>query len=184
MKTMCNDKEYRERLVERYLKAETTVEEERVLAQFYREAAPESLSDEERQVARLLQFAPEVQDEELDMDDVAEFDRLFPAEKKQLWRRRWLPAMGAAAAVLLVAAWALLKPATSPENEFDIMSFTALCESVTEIFPDASSINIERSGDSLLVTVRHENGNALTFFMEKESLRNDGVFSLKAVTRK
>lgn len=187
MKTTCFDKKNREDFVERFLSGESSVEEERAFAEFFRRADVAELSDEEKKVAALLMYVPEALPQSLDMAATAEFDRLFP-EKTEETGCKGFPMMRAVAAALVAAVAAgtflMLKPADGPsEKDGDAWSLTALCESIADIFPNAASINIERSADTLLVTIRNDDGSNFTFSMDRESLQDKGSLKLKAVTK-
>ena len=53
MKTL-NDKIYRQTLIERYLDADTSIEEEKALANFYRHCKVEDLTEEELGIRNLM----------------------------------------------------------------------------------------------------------------------------------
>lgn len=187
MRTTCFDKKDREHFVERFLNGDSTVEEEHAFAQFFREADVAELTDEEKKVAALLTYAPEALPQSPDMRAAAEFDRIFP-EKTEKKGHKGFPLMHAVAATLVAAVamctFLTLKPADGPsEKDGDAWSLTALCESIADIFPNAASINIERSADTLLVTIRNDDGSNFTFSMDRESLQDKGRLKLKAVTK-
>ena len=101
-----HDKLYRLQMVERYLNAETSIEEEQQLADYY-SAATEPLTEEEEDVWLLLQATTKGDsDFELSGSKVAEFDRLMASgEMRQvrLWPvTGWLTAVAVSVAVLFV----------------------------------------------------------------------------------
>ena len=101
-----NDKQVRWQMVERYLNAETTTEEEQQLADLYAKTNG-TLSEEEVDV-RLLLLATSATDEDfvLSDDKVAEFDHLMaspaPSRHRRLTIVGWISAVAASVAVLFV----------------------------------------------------------------------------------
>ena len=105
--TDLNDKAKRLELVQHYLNAETTIEEEQLLLEYYTHSE-EELSPEEEDV-RLLLMATNAHShqEELSIQKEKEFDQLmqpfYQQDKKPRSRSQWLyPVIGAVAASLLL----------------------------------------------------------------------------------
>ena len=102
-----NDKQVRRQMVERYLNAETSIEEERQLADFYAKTT-ETLSEEEEDVRMLLQTIESATDGDFDLSDskVAEVDRLMatpsPVRHRRLAIAGWISAVAASVVVLFV----------------------------------------------------------------------------------
>ena len=116
-----NDKAKRLELVQRFLNAETTIEEEQLLLEYYTHTE-EKLSPEEEDV-RLLLIATNAHShqEELSIQKEKEFDQLmqpfYRQDKKPRSRSQWLyPVFGAVAASLLLLLW-LHHPTADTEQE-------------------------------------------------------------------
>ena len=97
-----NDKKIRQELVGRYLNAETTLEEERLLADFL--GAPDIiLSTEEEKVLLLLQSSNLIESADISSEKADEFDRLMQSGRSSRKGKsvaiRWI--ISAAAAVII-----------------------------------------------------------------------------------
>ena len=104
--TEWNDKQARRQMVQCYMNAETSIEEEQQLADYY-STATEPLSEEEEEVWLLLQATTKGDgDFELSEDKVAEFDRLMasgvPVRHRRMAIAGWISAVAASIAVLFV----------------------------------------------------------------------------------
>ena len=110
-----NDKALRQQLIERYLDAETTPEEELALADFYRQSH-EPLSADEEAVRQLVLVTARLDDGfTLSDEKVEEFDRIMvntPQKKRRIVLWPWL----AAACVVAIVAIILAPPKGADED--------------------------------------------------------------------
>ena len=90
------DKAVRQELIQRYLAAETSVEEELMLADFYQQNPNENLSVEEEQVRQLILATSHLADDfTLSVEKEEEFDRIMAAaahKPKRITLWPWLAA--------------------------------------------------------------------------------------------
>lgn len=102
-----NDRALRQQLIERYLDAETTPEEELALANFYRQSH-EALSADEEAVRQLVLATARLDDGfTLSDEKVEEFDRIMvntPQKKRCIVLWPWLAAACVAAIVAIILA--------------------------------------------------------------------------------
>lgn len=110
MMNNLNDKKYRLNMVERYLQADTSTEEEKALADFYSRNNLLDLTDEEKAVMQLLQYHHE-ETTYIDMFAIEEFDRLMAEEpistiRTALWKLTAIMALAAAmAGIIILQPW-------------------------------------------------------------------------------
>lgn len=102
-----NDKAVRQQLIERYLDADTTTDEEKALADFYRESHETLAADEEAVRQLVLATAHLGNGFTLSDEKVDEFDRIMAAPPKKtvrlvLWP--WLAAACVAAIIAIILA--------------------------------------------------------------------------------
>ena len=172
------DKEYRKALIERYLNADTTPEEERCLRAYYAEAA--EVDDDEKAVARLMNIsAPS--EEAYSQTKADEYDRLFGSDEaaefklhesdsKQAKKRgiifKSISAFAACAAA--IAMFLIIRPkATSTDfTPLEIaQSISALAELNSE---DVESVAAKPTGGGVIVTVVLKDGNSCDFRMTRD----------------
>ncbi len=185
------DKEYRKALIDRYLDAETTLEEERRLRNFY---ATAEVDDDEKAIARLLNiFAPS--ELTYSQTKVDEYDRLFggeesteasskDSESRQAKKRgiifKSIYAFAACAAA--VAMILLLRPkAASPDfTPLEIaQSISALAEFNSG---DVESVAAKPTGGGVIVTVVLKSGKCSDFRMARDG--ETGEIQLMAMNAK
>lgn len=96
-----NDKNTRQELVRRYLNAETTLEEERLLADFLTDTDA-ALSQEEEDVRLLLQMSDCMEQSAISEEKADEFDRLMQRDrhKSRIVTLRWIVTSAAAAVII------------------------------------------------------------------------------------
>ena len=113
-----NDKALRQQLIERYLDAETTPEEERALANFYRQSHEALAADEEAVRQLVLATAQLGNSFTLSDEKVEAFDRIManvPLKKRRVALWPWL----AAACVAAIIAIFLAPPRETDGNTFE-----------------------------------------------------------------
>ena len=167
------DKEYRKALIERYLNADTTSEEERHLRAYYDEAA--EVDADEKAVALLMNIsAPSA--EAYSQTTVDEYDRLFGGDESvslaawlskkrgDILKSLYAFAACAAAVVLLL----IFKP-KAPMTDFTPLeiaqSISALAELNSE---DVESVAAKPTGGGVIVTVVLKDGTRCDFRMERD----------------
>lgn len=180
-----SDKNIRRRLIERYLDAQTDPEEERILAEYFRENVPD---DDEKAVALLLGIsaADPASDE-----GAEEFDRIVSRRR----RVRFVPALIAACAavvvmVVLPLAWnrdsgtgadlsesrdsfpetdapvATYVSSTAAKGGISPAEIASCLDQVLTLCGDAAvSADARPSGTSALVTVNMKDGSSRKYFM-------------------
>ena len=172
------DKEYRKTLIERYLNADTTPAEERLLRVYY--TAAKDLDDDEKAIARLLNIlAPSEQT--YSQTNVDEYDKLFGGEEsteasskdsvsRQAKKRgiifKSIYAFAACAAT--VAMILLLRPKTaSPDfTPLEIaQSISTLAELNSE---DVESVAAKPTSGGVIVTVVLKDGKRCGFRMARD----------------
>ena len=172
------DKEYRKALIERYLNADTTPEEERCLRAYYAETA--AVDDDEKSVALLMNIsAPS--SEAYSQTKVDEYDQLFGgdeaaefklhesdsgrAKKRGIIFKSIFAFAACAAAVVL---FLIFKPkATAPDfTPLEIaQSISALAELNSE---DVESVAAKPTGGGVIVTVVLKDGTRCDFRMARD----------------
>lgn len=98
------NKEYRRRLINRWLATETTVEEERRLAEYYRDNRPDSDEKDAAELILAMQSMP-AEEPTADIDAEEEYDRILKNHSEKVSKRRFsliMTAVAAAAAVVFI----------------------------------------------------------------------------------
>ena len=91
------DKAVRQELIQRYLAAETSVEEEQMLADFYQQNQNENFPEEEEQVCQLILATSHLADDfTLSVEKEEEFDRIMAAAARKPKRITLWPWLAAA----------------------------------------------------------------------------------------
>ena len=172
------DKEYRKALIERYLNADTTPEEERCLRAYYAEVA--AVDDDEKAVARLMNIsAPSAEaysqtkvdeyDQLFGGDEVAEF-KLHKSESRQGKKRGIIfKSISAFVACAAAVAMFLILRSKAPSTDFTPLeiaqSISALAELNSE---DVESVAAKPIGGGVIVTVVLKDGKNCDFRMTRD----------------
>ena len=177
------DKRLRGELIARYLDAETDFREERLLAEYFAEHAPEA--DEAAAARLVLAEHPEAL--------LAAGERAFDPHPSTVGRRiqvegahpstagrrmrraiAWSAATVAAAALALVL---LLRPAAQESPAFTPLEIAESLRTVANLgLGDIESVTAVPSGANFLVTVHLKDGSSLPFIMSKDG--DTGALSL------
>ena len=170
------DKEYRKALVERYLDADTTPDEERRLMDFY---ATAEVDDDEKAIARLLNIsAPSSQAYSQTKAD--EYDRLFGGEEStgassrdsasRLTKRRGIifkSLYAFAACAAAVVLFLIFKKA--PVMNFTPLEIAQSISALAELnFDDVESVAAKPTGGGVIVTVVMKDGKRSDFRMARD----------------
>lgn len=174
------DKENRKALIERYLNADTTPEEERHLRAYYNEAS--EIDADEKAVALLMNIsAPSA--EAYSQTKVDEYDRLFggdesaetepshesltskPANRRGVIFKSLYAFAACAAAVALSLIFRPKAPATDFTPLEIAQSISALAELNSE---DVESVAAKPTGSGVIVTVVLKEGKCSDFWMARD----------------
>ena len=156
-----NDKQERLTLIERYLEADTTVQEERMLAEYYATHQPDA---DEKQISALIKMThPHASD----MIDTAEFDHITVRRKPVQMILKW-SSVAAAAIVLLLLGLHFGKPAL-PEETASTMSTAQILEGMEILSKievgEIESVMAKPEGDRVVITVKLTNGKERSYSM-------------------
>jgi hypothetical protein len=111
-----NDKAVRQELIQRYLAAETSVEEEQMLTRFYQENKGNSFSEEEEQVRQLVLSTSHLADDfTLSAEKEEEFDRIMAAAARKPRRIALWPWVAAACMAGIMVIF--LTPPKTEDNQ-------------------------------------------------------------------
>ncbi len=156
-----NDTNTRMQLVRRYLNAETTLEEEQLLRQYYAQT-DDVLSPEESEVRQLMLFSASLAGEyELSEEKAVEFDRLMAQRRARLSIPYWIASAAAAviAAFLLTYKQAGDASSTSQKGESVSRSDAVTEQQINSIISAANYANeqvesyrLRPVGDATIVT--------------------------------
>lgn len=168
---MIEDKEYRQQLLESYLDAGTTVEEEIALAQYYATHTPDA--DEAAAAALILAGYPQAAI--LSEEGEKFFDSTV--SRRLTARRAWLAAASIAAAIALL--FILLPAAENAEPEFTPMEIAQNINTIMNLdTEDIESIIAEPKGAKVILIARMKDGSSSTFVMSRD--QEDGSTMITA----
>ena len=171
------DKEYRKALIERYLNADTTPEEERHLRAYYAETA--AVDDDEKSVAWLMNIsAPS--SEAYSQTKVDEYDRLFGGDEAAEFKLHGsdsgrakkrgfiFKSISTFAACAAVALFLILRP-KAPSTDFTPLEIAQSISALAELnSKDVESVAAKPTGGSVIVTVVLKDGNSCDFRMTRD----------------
>ena len=167
------DKEYRNALIERYLNADTTPDEERCLRAYYAEAP--AVDDDEKAFARLMNISAPTA-EVYSQTKADEYDRLFGSDESASFEARVAKRRGFifkslyafAACAAAVALFLIFRP-KAPSTDFTPLeiaqSISALAELNSE---DVESVAARPTGSGVIVTVVLKDGTRCGFRMARD----------------
>ena len=181
------DKEYRNALIERYLNADTTPDEERCLRAYYSEAL--SVDDDEKAFARLMNISAPTA-EVYSQTKADEYDRLFGSDESASFEARVAKRRGVifkslyvfAACAAAVALFLIFKPKALSTDFTPLeiaQSISALAELNSE---DVESVAAKPTGGGVIVTVVLKNGKCSDFWMARDG--DSGEIQLLAMNCK
>lgn len=160
------DKDYRNRLIERYLNAETSVSEEVALAEFYATHNPD---DDEKAFAQLISASHNL-NVNLSDEDTAEYDRMVSMAGKERhlhWHRHLAEFVAAAAVVTL---FFVLRPTTEVQEEVETNITTleiadALNAVMSIDYDNIESVTAKPNGKTVIITAKMKDGSSNTYVM-------------------
>ena len=156
-------------LIQKYLEAETSVEEERELAKADKNVgllaealAAEPLADAAGEFAQL----PDAAGGFAELPDAAEeFDRIVRSARRRTFRR-WSYAISGIAAILVAVFFLTKKPSTPLPAQQDAMEMIQQLQLISSIDPaDAESYEFEPVGDGFIMTARFKDGSTASFIL-------------------
>lgn len=159
----------RNQLIEKFLEAETSPQEERLLAESFEATPPQNAR--ERNVAALLSAVKPMEVLPDDEEAVEAFDRILRRSRRQSIRRWSIPAFGVAAA--LAAFFVLHRPAETPIPENPPISIWEQLRLFTDLNPaEAENLEFQPAGEGFIMTASFQDGSTASYLltpMEGES---------------
>ena len=158
-----NDKNTRQELVRRYLNAETTLEEERLLADFLTDTDA-ALSQEEEDVRLLLQMSDCMERSAISEEKADEFDRLMQKGRNtsRIISLRWIVTSAAAAVIIAFVFMTSRLHIDTPTDKS-----IAMVKSETE--------KAEEKNEAKLLPPQSEDENVINTPLEKTSVKPKGA---------
>ena len=158
-----NDKNTRQELVRRYLNAETTLEEERLLADFLTDTDA-ALSQEEEDVRLLLQMSDCMERSAISEEKADEFDRLMQKGRNtsRIISLRWIVTSAAAAVIIAFVFMTSRLHIDTPTDKS-----IAMVKSETE--------KAEEKNEAKLLPPQSEDENVINTSLEKTSVKPKGA---------
>lgn len=160
------DKDYRNRLIERYLNAETSVSEEVALAEFYATHNPD---DDEKAFAQLISASHNL-NVNLSDEDTAEYDNIVNRSGKivKMPVARHLLELVAVAAVVLMSF--VLRPSVDENVGTDSNITTeAITNAMSAIlsldYENIESVTAKPNGSTVIITAKMKDGGSSTYVM-------------------
>jgi hypothetical protein len=153
-----NDEKIRQELVRRYLNAETTFEEERLLADFL-SGTGIALSAEEEDVLLMLQTSNLIGRPEISIEKAEEFDRLMQrgSKKSKIVALRWI--ISAVAAITCAVLFLPVRPIDNAQEQPEITT-SELLETITilsDIGADDMTITAFSCNDGFIIKTTTSN---------------------------
>ena len=174
------NKEIRRQLIARYMEAETSPAEERLLAAYY---ACHEADDDERDIARMIR-AEHLNASLLSDEGVEEFDRIISeaniqSHKTVTRRTVWFGSIAAAIALLLMLNLSVLHKTEQPAA-FDTIEIAEHIQQMMNLnMEDVTTISASPIQECVLLTATLADGTTKTFVMSKDT--EEGSTSLLAI---
>jgi hypothetical protein len=151
----------RKQLIQRYLEAETTAEEERLLAESFASVPPRD--EEERRVKALLQKLQAPSLEPL-TDASEEYDSIVRQARRRTVLRWGLGVSGAAAAMAAAVLLTRTPPAQAPATDTEIL--LEHLQLISDMDPaGASNYEFRPVGDGFIMTAIYDDGQSASFIL-------------------
>ena len=178
---MINNKEIRKKLIERYLDAETTVEEERRLAAYFSKKQPEKEEEDLALMLEILQDGENKSENLLSEEGEKEYSKIISKAYIKRARPFAFAFLGCAAAIALFVIF-LSNPHSSvgkPDSEeisFNeiLYGLNVLAELNTE---ETESIYCTPIGGGQIVTLQMKNGEKASYLMITEGSQENIRFT-------
>ena len=155
-----NDKNTRQKLVVRYQNAETTLEEERLLAEFLTDT-DDLLSTEEEDVRLLLQMSDCMEQPAISEEKADEFDRLMQKDrhKSSIVYMRWIVSSAAAAVIIAFVFMTNRQNIDIPED----MHINEMTQAVNFQNEQVEFYQLRPAGDATIVTMTYSDGGSSSY---------------------
>lgn len=152
----------RKDLIQRYLEAETSLDQERDLAGSFESVPP---SDEEEEAVRMmLREIPPVRTEEIP-ESGDEFDRIVRGARKRTVRT-WCLAFSSVAAILAAVVFLTRKPEPVEPEMTDALELLQKLQFISSLDPaDADEYEFKPVGDGFIMTARFKDGDEASFIL-------------------
>lgn len=163
MNTMLENKQFRMALAERYMEADTTIQEEKMLAEYYASHQPDA---DEEQIATLIRMSHSEADASM-LADTADFDRISKDRRPVHMLLRW-SSVAAAAIILMLVCLHIGHNQVQPETQSAISTMQILegMEMISKIeVGEIESVKAEPQGSTVVITVRLTNGKERSYSM-------------------
>lgn len=175
-----DNKQERLALAARFLDAETTVQEEQMLARYY---ATHPVESDEKEFAAMLAVSRSEADSSL-LADTSEFDSIVGKPVSKQHTILALTAAAAAVSLMIILPLSLRhKPAQSVMSEQDeqsIISTSQIMEGMEMLSKievgEIESIYAQPTGNTVLITLRLKNGKEKTYIMSCDANENSMSF--------
>ena len=153
-------------LIERYLEADTTIAEERAMAEYYAMNQPDA--DEEAFAQLIMASTPSLKC--LSNSGEQEFDRLVENRHRIGFKRtlRWVAGIAAAIAVVAIVRASIV---SYIDNQCDItpMEIAETLNTLMNLSADEiESINATPCGKNVLITARMKDNSSSTYILTRE----------------
>jgi len=166
--TNLNDKKIRQELIRRYLNAETTLEEERQLADFLSDTDI-ALSAEEEDVLLMLQTSNLIGRPEISKEKADEFDRLMQggSKKSKIVALRWI--VSAVAAIMCVVFFLSILHTDNAKVQPEI-STSELLEAInilSDLGADDMTITASSCNDGFIIKTSTSNEPPSSYMLKR-----------------
>ena len=157
----------RKALIERYLEADTTIAEERAMAEYYAMKQPDA--DEEAFAQLIMASTPSLKC--LSNSGEQEFDRLVEGRRHTIGFRtalKWVSGIAAAIAVVAIVRASIV---SYIDNQCDItpMEIAETLNTLMDLSADEiESINATPCGKNVLITARMKDHSSSTYILTRE----------------
>ena len=163
-----NDEKIRQELIRRYLNAETTLEEERLLADFLSDTNI-ALSTEEEDILLMLQTSNIIGRPEVSEEKAEEFDRLMQrgSKKSKIVALRWI--VSAAAAIICAVLFLPVRPTDNAKEQPEITT-SELLEAInilSDVGTDDMTITASSCNDGFIIKTYTPNGLPNSYMLKR-----------------
>lgn len=178
---MINNKEIRKKLIERYLASETTIEEERLLAEYFSKTLPDKEEEEIALMFKILQKGEESPEKLLSKEGEKEYYKIIYKASIKRFRPFAFAFLACAAAIALFVIL-LTKPSESVDKAYSeetsvneiLYGINILAEINTE---ETESIYCKPLGGGQIVTIQMKNGEKASYLMITEDSQENIRFT-------
>ena len=161
-----DNKQERKALIERYLEAETTIAEERALAEYYAMNQPDA---DEAAFAKLV-LAGNTALKLLSNSGEREYDRLIESRHRIGFKRtlRWVAGIAATIAVVLVLRGLLLSNVDNQNNITTLESAETLNMLMSMSDDEVESITATPCEENVIITAKMKDGGSSTYILTRD----------------